>query len=225
MDGPPQERSACGDAGWPMAAAEGTAIDFRVMDTRDAMLRRIALAPPEARTQAQFLTSTLSYVEERLGPEAVGEVRAVAPSLEQGAAYTLPVAEQLRVMDAAASAVERQLGISYAEAMEELGVFSARGYVASPLGRAIWKFPGRDMHQILAATTASARAATSHGERAYEKLSANSARLLFKKEVTGPAWIRGMYRELIRSVSGLEPNVTLTDYRDPGADFNLVYTW
>ncbi|WP_257454673.1 DUF2378 family protein [Archangium lipolyticum] len=189
------------------------------------MLRRIALAPPEARTQAQFLTSALSYVEERLGPGAVEEVRAVAPSLEGGAAFNLPVAEQLRVMDAAVGAVERQLGISYAVAMEELGVFSGRRFVASALGRAMWKFPGGDMQQILAATTASARAATSHGERAYEKLGANSARLLFKKEVTGPAWIRGMYRELIRSVAGFEPTAILTDYRDPGADFNLVYTW
>jgi uncharacterized protein (TIGR02265 family) len=189
------------------------------------MLRRISLAPPEARTQAQFLTSVLAYVEERLGPEAAEEVRAVAPRLEEGSAFNLLVTEQLRVMDVAVSAVERRLGISYAEAMEELGRFSGRRYVVSPLGRAMWKFPGQDMHQILAATTASARASTSHGERAYEKLGATSARLLFKKEVTGPAWVRGMYRELIRSVSGRELVVTLADYREPGADFSLVYTW
>jgi uncharacterized protein (TIGR02265 family) len=195
------------------------------MDTRDAVLRRLALATSEERTHGHFFESTLAGFAELFGSEVAEEARVASPGLKETGPFNCPVGELLRITDAGASAVERQALATYPEVFERIGEFLALGFLQSPIGQAIWRLKGRDVHQVLSSSMVSARASTTHGERGYEKLGPTSARLFFRRELMGPLWVHGFYTPNLRKLSGRHLEVNVERVRESGLDFDLRYTW
>ncbi|QRN94914.1 DUF2378 family protein [Archangium violaceum] len=75
-------------------------------------------------------------------------------------------------------------------------------------------------------STASTRAVTTYGTRRVEVLGPTSARLVFRRELMGPLWIRGIFTKSFQALSGLASvSATVERYREPGVDFDLVFTW
>jgi uncharacterized protein (TIGR02265 family) len=196
------------------------------MDTRDAVLRRIELAErQDARTHGQFLEETVAALTELFGAELAEEARGTVTRWSGTGSFNCPVSELLRLCDAGASAASLRVGIPYAEVLERLGVLANRAFLDSPLGKAFWRFPGRDPHDVLSLSAASARASTNYGERRYEKLGPSEALLLMRGDFMGPAWMLGFYGHGLQKLSNRPLSVTVEACREPGLDFNLRVSW
>ncbi len=209
-----------------MATAGGAVVDSRPMDTRDAVLRRIELAErQDARTHDQFFEDTLTALRELYGDELAEQARGAVTGWSGTGSFNCPIAEVLRLCDAGATAASLRVGVAYAEVLERVGALTNRTFLDSPLGKAFWRFPGRDPHEVMRMSAASARASTTFGERRYEKLGPSEALLLMRGDLMGPSWILGFYGHGLQKLSGRPLSVKLEACREPGLDFNLRVTW
>jgi uncharacterized protein (TIGR02265 family) len=196
------------------------------METREVVRSRIALALPEDRTHGQMLVDTLAGFAELHGPEVAEEARAAATVSVEPGLFTCPMGELLRVTDAGVSAAEARGFGAYPEVLERIGEYLGNSYLRSPVGQAFRRLTGGDMMKSVEMSTASTRAVTTYGNRRIEVLGPTSARLVFRGELMGPLWIRGIYTKTFRSLSGVSSVSAIVErYREPGMDFDLFYTW
>lgn len=196
------------------------------MDTREAVRSRIALALPDERTHGQMFMDTLGGFSQLYGSEVAEAARAAASGTVELGLFSCPIAELLRVTDAGASAAEARGLASYSEVLERIGVFLASSYQRSPVGQAFRRLTGSDVLKSMELSMASTRAVTTYGNRRFERLGPSSARIVFKRELMGPLWIRGIYTRTFQVISGIASlSASVERQREPGLDFDLVYTW
>jgi uncharacterized protein (TIGR02265 family) len=117
-------------------------------------------------------------------------------------------------------------GLAYGDLLEQFGVFTARRFLQSSLGKAMWMMVPRDMHESLKWSMVSMRSALTYGLRRYEKLGPDTGRVVFQGELMGPSWMRGIF------LSGLQVltqktslSASIENLREPGLDFALRFTW
>lgn len=195
------------------------------MDTQEALQQRIQMARSEDQVLGLFYEYTVECMGELFGPEAVARGRAAVagPGGWMGF-FRYPVAGLLRLMDAGLDEGEPRT-LVYGQALERVGQATARRFLGSPLGRAYTLVAGREPHGALNSTMSSAKVSATYGERGYEWLGPQRARLFFQHEMLGPSWIQGFYAEGIRLLTGLQMEVRLTDEQGPGTDFCLLFSW
>ncbi|PTL81989.1 DUF2378 family protein [Vitiosangium sp. GDMCC 1.1324] len=195
------------------------------MDTRDALLRRVALSAPEARTHGQHYEDVLLGVSELFGASVSEEVRSLVPEAVSPGSFNYPVADLLHLCDAAASTAELRTGSPYGESLEQLGTFIIRRFFNSPLGKALWMRVPREMHESLRWSVVSVRSAFMHGQRRYEKLGPLTARIFFRGELLGPSWMRGIFLGGIQMHSQQPLSASIEHMSASGMEFTLRFTW
>jgi uncharacterized protein (TIGR02265 family) len=197
------------------------------MDSQELFQRRIALATPQDQIIGAFIDGTIASMAEEFKP-AVAE--AVLKAWPRPKGMTLlnkyPAAEWMRVMDMAATLAVKEEGISYATAVERMGRGSLRHVYRTSLGKIFATLMGKDPHRVVSISIISAKAVASWGEKTYEKLGPNSARLRLRREFMGPSWVQGFYKEVLLLVAGVSSvSLAVEDYQEPGMDFAIRYTW
>jgi uncharacterized protein (TIGR02265 family) len=195
------------------------------MDTRAALLQRVTRAAPDARTHGQYEEDLLLGLAELYGPAVAEEVRGLVPAPVGPGSFNYRIADMLKLCDVAALTAERRTGRPYAEVLEQLGGFTIRRFLESPLGKGMWRMAPRDMHETLKWSLASLRSSTIHGRRRYEHLGPDTARLIFQGELFGPEWLRGAFVCGIQLLTQKPISVSIENQIDPGLDFALRFTW
>jgi uncharacterized protein (TIGR02265 family) len=195
------------------------------MDTRDALSHRVALAAPDARTHGRHYEDILLGLSGMCGPAVAEEVRGLVPGAAGPGSFNYLVADMLHLCGVAADTAERRTGLPYGEAIEKLGAFTARRYLSSTLGKAMWLLANRDIHECLKWSLVSIRAAITYGQRRYERLSPHSARLVFKGELMGPAWMRGIFDSGLHVVTHQRLTISVENMSEPRLEFALHFTW
>jgi uncharacterized protein (TIGR02265 family) len=196
------------------------------MDERDAVQARFRLASPEERTHGQFFQDTLNGLTELFGLEVAQEARSAVAGPIDKSLFACPIGELLRATDAGAAAAEQRGLCTYPEALELIGGCLGTSYLSSPVGQAFRRMTRGDLSKSVEMSLASTRAVSSYGERRCELLSSSCARLIFRRELMGPLWIRGIYTKVFRAVSGDDSvHAVVENCQSPGMNFHLVYTW
>lgn len=196
------------------------------MDERVAVQARLRLASPEERTHGQFFEDTLSGLTALFGQEVAEEARSAVPLRVEKSLFSCPIGDLLRLTDAGALAAEQRGMCTYPGALERIGEFLGGSYLGSPVGQAFRRMTRGDLSKSMELSLASSRAVSSYGERRCELLGPGCARLIFRREVMGPLWIRGIYSRVFRAVSGDETvDAIVENFHTSGMNFHLVYTW
>jgi uncharacterized protein (TIGR02265 family) len=194
------------------------------MDTRAALLRRIELSPPEARAHGDNHAWILRDLAHLYGAAVAEQVRGLVPAAGPGS-FNYPVPEFLRLLDAAALTAGRHSGEPYGQVLERLGALNIRGFLESPLGRALWMRVPREVHAVLEWSVVSTRSAVSHGHRRYEKIGPREALVLYRDELLGPSWIRGIFVGGLQALRLEPPRIEVESASDEGLVFALRFTW
>jgi len=195
-------------------------------DTREALKQRILLARAEDQTAGLFCESAFVGMCELLGRELAESVRASTWPMRQWVSFfRYPVADLLRMVDAAADLGSNQGGLSYAQALQRIGERMTRYVQESPLSRAYRLAAGNNPHDRLALSIKSSQLVSTYGERKYERVSPTRVHLLFRYELLGPSWIMGSYMATARSISSVRMTVSLEEFQEPGLDFQLLCSW
>ena len=125
----------------------------------------------------------------------------------------------------AALTVSRHGGLPYGEILEQLSAFTIRKFIESPIGKGLWMMVAREPHDILKRSLGSIRAAMTHGQRRYEELGPNGARIVFQGELMGPSWTRGIFQSGLQVLSQKPVSLSIENLREPGLDFTLRFSW
>jgi uncharacterized protein (TIGR02265 family) len=195
------------------------------MDTREALLQRVALAPPEARTHGQYFEDILLGLSELFGAPVAEEARRLVPRAVGPGSFNYPVAEMLTLCDAGALTAGRHAGVAYGECIEMLGAFIARRYLDSALGKALWMTANRNIQEAVTRSLVSIRSGTTYGQRRCETLGPNAARIVFRRELLGPSWMRGMFKYGLQAVSSQPLSISVESLSESGLVFTLHVTW
>ncbi len=197
------------------------------VDTRESLRRRIQLATEEDQIYGMICDSAFRAIRELLGDELAESARVSSWPVPQWVSlFRYPVADMLRLVDAAAELSENRGILSYGGMLERIGGFIARHLHELPLSKAYSLTAGNNPHDRLAlSASSSSRLATTFGERSYERLGPTQARLLFQRELLGPSWVLGGYTATARSFTSLHMTVTLEHCHEPGMDFQLLFAW
>jgi uncharacterized protein (TIGR02265 family) len=196
------------------------------MDTRESLQRRMALARPEDMALGMFFSRTLAGANDLFGVRVAEAASAAVSAKKWEAFFKYPVVDLLRLNAAVAEAAERWRGMAYAQAVEQLGGLLGVNVLEAPFGKALRQLAAGDAHRVLAGSMSSAKASTTFGERAYEKLGPQSARLTFHNELMGPSWTRGLYAKVLSMAAAMpQMTVTLEKHRAPGIEFSLRCDW
>ncbi len=197
------------------------------MDSQELFQRRIALATPQDQIIGAFIDGTLASLSEEFKPSVAETVLKAWPRPKGMMMVTkYPAVDWLRVMDLAATTAVREEGIAYEVALERMGRGSLRHVYRTSLGKIFATMMGKDPHRVVSVSIISAKAVSTWGEKTYEKLGPNTARLRLSREFMGPAWVQGFYKEVILLVAGVSSvSLTVEDYVEPGMDFAIRYTW
>jgi uncharacterized protein (TIGR02265 family) len=197
------------------------------MDNQEMFRRRLSLIAPNDQIIGAFLTGTIECLSGEFKPSVAAAVLQAFPppkGLMQITRY--PGADLLKVMDLAAETVEREEGIPYSAAVERMARGSLRHVYRTSLGRIFAAMMGKDPHRVVSISIISARAVSTWGEKTYEKLGPNSARMRLSGEFMGPAWAVGFYKEAFPLIAGASNvAVELEEYKEPGLEFSIRYTW
>lgn len=195
-------------------------------DTREALAQRIQLATPEEQISGIFCENVFLGMRELLGRPAADSVRAATWPLRPWVSLQrYPVADLLRMVDAAADLTEKQGLLSYTQALEELGGWVTRITQGTPFSRAAHLAVGNDPHERLALSQSSARVLVTYGERKYEREGPTHSRLLWKRELMGPSFLLGAYAVIAQGIPGVQISVTLGPCLEPGMNFQLHCSW
>jgi uncharacterized protein (TIGR02265 family) len=197
------------------------------MDTQELFRRRLALITPDDQIIGSFLAGTIACLSEMFVP-AVAETVLKAWSPPKGLMQVTryPGGDLLRVIDLAAETAEREEGITYAAAVERMARGSLRHVYRTSLGKIFATMMGKDPHRVVSISIISAKAASTWGEKIYEKLGPNSARMRLSREFMGPAWSLGFYKEAFQLIAGVSTaSFAVEDYKEPGLEFSIRYTW
>lgn len=195
------------------------------MDTRDALLHRVALAALDARTHGHHQEDLLAGLSELYGPEVAEEVRGLVPEAVGPGSFNYRVADLLNLCDAAARTASARTGLPYGDILEQLAAFTIRRFLESPLGKGMWMMGPREPHEALKWSLASVRSVMTHGQRRYEHLGPNAARLYFQGELMGPSWMRGIFQCGLHMLTRKPFSVSIENLSEPGLDFALRFTW
>ena len=195
------------------------------MDTRDALLRRVTLAAPDARTHGQHQEDLLLGLSALYGPAVAEEVRGLVPEAVGPGSFNYRVADLLNLCDLAACTAAGRTGLAYGDILEQLGAFTIRRFLGSPLGKGMWMLAPREMHEILKWSSASIRSVMTHGQRRYEHLGPSVGRISFQGELMGPSWTRGVFQCGLQMLTGKSVPVSIENLSEPGLDFALRFTW
>jgi uncharacterized protein (TIGR02265 family) len=197
------------------------------MDSQELFQRRIALATPKDQIIGAFIDGTITSLSEEFKPAVAEAVLKAWPRPKGMMLFTKhPAAEWLRVMELAATTAMQAESISFAVAVERMGRGSLRRVYRTSLGKIFATMMGKDPHRVVSTSIISAKAVSTWGEKAYEKLGPNSARMRFRREFMGPSWVQGFYKEVFLLVAGVSSvSLAVEDYQEPGMDFAIRYTW
>ena len=193
------------------------------MDTRAALLRRIELAPPDARAHGDNHAWVLRDLERLYGAAVAEEVRGLVPPMEAGS-FNYPMAQMLRLLDVAALTAGRHSGEAYEQVLERLAALNIRGFLEGALGRALWMRVPREMHAALEWSVVSTRSSVSHGRRRYEKRGPREAVVFYREELLGPAWMRGIFLGGLQLLMPEPPRIDVENVSDEGLTFTLRFT-
>ncbi|WP_375771108.1 DUF2378 family protein [Archangium gephyra] len=195
------------------------------MDTREALLQRAAWAAPDARTHGQHQEDTLLGLSELYGPAVAEEVRGLVPEAVSPGSFNYRVADLLKLCDVAALTAAGRTGLPYGDILEQLGTFNIRRFHESPLGKGMWMMAPRDAHEALKWSVVSIRSVLTHGQRRYEHLGPRAARIIFRGELLGPSWTRGVFLYAPQVLALPSLSVSVENLSAPGLDFALHFTW
>jgi uncharacterized protein (TIGR02265 family) len=194
------------------------------MDSPQYLQARMALCQPEHTVLDLFMQSLLESIAQLTGRPLEGFAPRQGPA-PRGAPAFRPAREYLQALHQGASALEAT-GLTYAEAVEKLSLHAANIVFSAPVGEMVLSVAGRDPNEGLSVTQGMAGATSTFGEREYERVSDRSARLIFRDELFGAAWARGMaLGGLLKANPGLKFQVDLESGAPPYASFTLLVTW
>jgi uncharacterized protein (TIGR02265 family) len=197
------------------------------MDSRELFQRRIDQATPQDQVLGAFIDGTVTSLAEEFKPLVIETVRKQHPPHKGWALFTrYPTAEWLQLMDLIATTAVQEEHISYDEALRRMASGSVRHVLRTSTGKVFRTLVGRDPQRVISTTVISAKAFATWGERSYEKLSPNSARMRFHREFLGPSWVQGFYQELLQAITGSTSlALAVENYEEPGMEFALRFTW
>lgn len=195
------------------------------MDTPQWLQARMALCKPEHTVLELFYQSLQQSIAELTGKRPASAEAPTRGSSFRSAPAFRSAREYLQLLHEGATALAAT-GIPYGDAVEKLSTTAANHIFAAPVGEMVLSVAGRDPNEGLSVTQGMAGATSTFGEREYERVSDRSARLIFRDELFGPAWTRGMSLSgLMKANPQLSFKVELESGEPPYQSFTLLVSW
>ena len=194
------------------------------MDSRGALLERMALCQSSDTVAGVYFQYALEYVEAHGSHEALAEARlAAGRSVRVEASAILPATRLLYLLDVVGRVAEAQLR-PFALGLVEVGEATGRGLFPVGQGRETARSdsPFAALEQLPALT----RATCSFGVRTFVHLAPSVARLRVLGDLLGPAWNAGLVRGATTGGTGLENLRVSVDVHGPsGCDMDIWLRW
>ncbi|WP_257454719.1 DUF2378 family protein [Archangium lipolyticum] len=195
-------------------------------DTKEALRQRLLRTKPEDQIAGMFCESAFLAMSELLGREEAESMRAaVWPIWEWVGVARYPMADLLRLADAAADRLASQGELSYGKALEVMGERMTGRVLQLPLIKAYRMSDSGNAHDRLAFSIKSSQFICTYGERRYESLGPNQGRLILVRELLGPSWVLGLYKGTVKNITSVRTTVFLEACWEPGLEFHLFFSW
>ncbi|HEX8822603.1 MAG TPA: DUF2378 family protein, partial [Archangium sp.] len=138
--------------------------------------------------------------------------------------FRYPVADLLRLVEAS---VKRNAkgARGYHEFPLEFGRSAAGSFFDSQSGKMMAFLAGDKPHRLLATAPSGYKAVTSFGERSYEKVADNAARMHFRGDLLGPSWEQGVVEQALKSMAHVTPRSRVEVKNASGTDFTIHVEW
>jgi uncharacterized protein (TIGR02265 family) len=192
------------------------------MDTRRALLERMALCHSGDRVAGVFLQYALDWVQAHGSPDALAEARAAVgrPAQVEANAHH-PAARLLHLLDVAGR-VAQEGRRPFASGLSEVGEVTGRSLFHLPSGSAAVRPADTRLHAALEQLPALTRATCSFGVRTLTRAGPSTACLCIRGDLLGPAWNEGLVRGATGE-AGLQVDAQV--HGPPGCDVDLWLHW
>ncbi|HEX8438401.1 TIGR02265 family protein [Archangium sp.] len=195
------------------------------METAEMLQLRIRAATDKDMLLGIFFDAALNTLTRLLGEAEVAAIRAeVFGKRSVVSFFRYPAADILQLVE---QGVKRSKpgSRSYHQVAMELGRSAAGTFVDSQSGKMMSFLAGDKPHRLLASAPAAYKAVTTFGERSYERVSENSARMHFRADLLGPSWQQGVVEQALGSMSQIRPRVRVEVKNASGTDFTAHVEW
>ena len=194
------------------------------MDSRTLLAQRIDSATQKDVLLGIFFESSLDHVLRSRGQAALDAIRAeVFQKKNVVSFFRYPVADLLKMVDLSIPKSARDE--EYDSAGQEFGRAAVRHFFDSPVGKTMSMLAGRNPHRLISSAPSGYKAVTSFGERTYVKIGERAAEVSFAKELLGPAWQVGVFKQALESVCEVKADITVRLSKESSAEFVLAVTW
>jgi uncharacterized protein (TIGR02265 family) len=195
------------------------------MDTAEMMLLRMRAATEKDVLLGIFFDSSLAVLQRTLGEANTAAVRAeVFGTRNLVSFFRYPVSDLLRLVDVGAK--RSKLGTrSHHELPLEFGRSAAGTFFESQSGKMMAFLAGDKPHRLLSTAPSAYKAVTTFGERSYEKVAENAARMHFRGDLLGPSWQQGVVEQALKSMAHVTPRARVEVKNPSGTDFTVHVEW
>jgi uncharacterized protein (TIGR02265 family) len=195
------------------------------MDTAEMLQLRIRAATDKDVLLGIFFDSSLASLKRLLGEAEAGSVRTeLFGSRNLVSFFRYPVADILKLVDLAVKR-GKPGARSHHEVAMACGRSAAGTFFESQSGKMMSFLAGDKPHRLLSTAPSGYKAVTTFGERSYEKVGENSARMHFRSDLLGPSWQLGVVEQALQSMAHVTPKVRMELKNTLGTDFTAHVEW
>lgn len=195
------------------------------MDTSEALKLRIQAATEKDVLLGMFFDSSMANLQRQLGPTEAETVRRdVFGSRSIVSFFRYPVADLLTLVDAGIKRNKTSSRV-YHDAIAEFGRAAVNYFFDSQAGKMMSFLSGDEPHRLMASSPAAYKAVTAFGERAYERVSPRSGRLVCHGELLGPSWTQGVVEQALLKAAKVHARLRVEVKNPTGTDFIIHLEW
>lgn len=194
------------------------------METQGQIALRLLEATPDDLAMGLTFEGLFALLEETFEPLVAEGLKkkALEDSSLLSSFFRFPVSHLLRTV---LTSLELVGGPRDASAfMRTLGERVARKTKDAPIAKAVMQLGGQDPHRVLTSFAAGCRTILTFGERTSEKLGERSARLVYKRELLGPAFSLGLMSKVFEIVPE-KVQFAVTQANSSASNFAIELRW
>ncbi len=195
------------------------------MDSQALLARRMAEATPQDTMMGLFVETSLEYMSrtldtqivEGLRREIIGEKRLLTDS------FRCPVLHLLKVVSRVVTTQE--IAVECSSLMEQLGRAAVLRFMDSHIGKAMAMIGRGRPNSLLESAPTAYMPVASFGERTYARLNEKSGLTTFTRDLLGPSWGAGVYKQVLETMCQVKAKVTVELRNESGSDFAIKVEW
>jgi uncharacterized protein (TIGR02265 family) len=172
-----------------------------------------------------FFDSSLACLKRMLGEAEATSMRAeLFGTRSLVSFFRYPVADILKLVDLTVKRSKPGSRSNHEVALE-FGRSASGTFFDSQSGKMMSFLAGDKPHRLLSTSPSAYKAVTTFGERSYEKVGENSARMHFRADLLGPSWQQGVVEQALKSMAHVTPRVRMELKNATGTDFTAHVEW